>query len=99
MASTLAVRLTAAKLAPPTEAHRSAQQTRDQIHEAIRTRDLEPYLLLIDPLLEEHSAAEVAAAATALDGYPLACKGEGGRAIGLTTTASAYWRYLPLVFR
>lgn len=30
-----------------------------------------------------------AAAATALDGYPLACKGEGGRAIGLTTTASA----------
>ncbi|MGD8868509.1 MAG: DEAD/DEAH box helicase [Gemmatimonadales bacterium] len=66
MASTLAVRLTAAKLAPPTEAHRSAQQTRDQIHEAIRTRDLEPYLLLIDPLLEEHSAAEVAAAATAL---------------------------------
>ena len=30
-----------------------------------------------------------AAAATALDGYPLARKGEGGRAIGLTTTASA----------
>ena len=30
-----------------------------------------------------------ASAATALDGYPLACKGEGGRAIGLTTTASA----------
>ncbi|TBR42782.1 transporter [Marinomonas agarivorans] len=29
-----------------------------------------------------------AAAATALDGYPLACKGEGGRALGLTTTAS-----------
>jgi len=29
-----------------------------------------------------------AAAATALDGYPLACKGQGGRALGLTTTAS-----------
>ncbi|MGB0943686.1 MAG: tripartite tricarboxylate transporter permease [Marinomonas sp.] len=29
-----------------------------------------------------------AAAATALDGYPLACKGHGGRALGLTTTAS-----------
>lgn len=29
-----------------------------------------------------------AAAATAMDGYPLACKGEAGRALGLTTTAS-----------
>ncbi|GAB3482796.1 tripartite tricarboxylate transporter permease [Marinomonas epiphytica] len=29
-----------------------------------------------------------AAAATALDGYPLAVRGEGGRALGLTTTAS-----------
>jgi len=29
-----------------------------------------------------------AAAATAMDGYPLAEKGEGGRALGLTTTAS-----------
>lgn len=29
-----------------------------------------------------------AAAATAIDGYPLACKGEGGKALGLTTTAS-----------
>ncbi|WP_186731581.1 tripartite tricarboxylate transporter permease [Vibrio cyclitrophicus] len=29
-----------------------------------------------------------AAAATAMDGYPLAKKGEGGRALGLTTTAS-----------
>lgn len=66
LASTLAVRLTAAKISAPAEAHRSAQHTRDQIHEAIRTRDLEPYLLLIDPLFDEHSAAEVAAAATAL---------------------------------
>jgi putative tricarboxylic transport membrane protein len=29
-----------------------------------------------------------AAAATAIDGYPLACKGEAGKALGLTTTAS-----------
>jgi putative tricarboxylic transport membrane protein len=29
-----------------------------------------------------------ASAASALDGYPLACKGEGGRALGMTTTAS-----------
>lgn len=29
-----------------------------------------------------------AAAATAVDGYPLAMKGEGGRALGMTTTAS-----------
>jgi len=29
-----------------------------------------------------------AAAATAMDGYPLACRGEAGRALGLTTTAS-----------
>ncbi len=29
-----------------------------------------------------------AAAATAVDGYPLALKGEGGRALGMTTTAS-----------
>ena len=30
-----------------------------------------------------------AAAATALDGYPIAMRGEGGRALGLTTTSSA----------
>ena len=29
-----------------------------------------------------------ASAATAMDGYPLACKGEAGRALGLTTTTS-----------
>jgi len=29
-----------------------------------------------------------AAAATAIDGYPLACKGQAGRALGLTTTSS-----------
>lgn len=66
LAGALALRLTALKTSPPMEAHRSAQLTRDQIDEAIATRDLEPYLLLIEPLLEEHSPAAVAAAATAL---------------------------------
>ena len=39
-----------------------------------------------------------ASAATALDGYPLACKGEGGRAIGLTTTASAIGTIISMLF-
>ena len=39
-----------------------------------------------------------AAAATALDGYPLACKGEGGRAIGLTTTSSAVGTIISMLF-
>jgi putative tricarboxylic transport membrane protein len=39
-----------------------------------------------------------AAAATALDGYPLALKGEAGRAIGLTTTASAIGTSISMLF-
>jgi putative tricarboxylic transport membrane protein len=39
-----------------------------------------------------------ASAATALDGYPLACKGEGGRAIGLTTTTSAIGTIISMLF-
>lgn len=39
-----------------------------------------------------------AAAATAMDGYPLACKGDGGRAIGLTTTASAIGTTISMLF-
>lgn len=39
-----------------------------------------------------------AAAATALDGYPLACKGQGGRAIGLTTTSSAIGTVVSMLF-
>ena len=39
-----------------------------------------------------------AAAATAMDGYPLAVKGEGGRAIGLTTTASAIGTIVSMLF-
>jgi len=66
LASTLAVRLTALKTAPPIEAHRSAQQTRDQLREAVADGDLEPYMLLIEPLLDEYAPVQVAAAATAL---------------------------------
>jgi len=39
-----------------------------------------------------------AAAATTLDGYPLACKGEAGRAIGMTTTASAIGTMIGMLF-
>ncbi|THB81279.1 MAG: transporter [Desulfobacteraceae bacterium] len=39
-----------------------------------------------------------AAAATAMDGYPLACRGEGGRAIGLTTTSSAIGTAVSMLF-
>lgn len=39
-----------------------------------------------------------ASAATALDGYPLACKGEAGRAIGLTTTSSAIGTVISMLF-
>lgn len=39
-----------------------------------------------------------AAAATALDGYPIAMRGEGGRALGLTTTASAIGTIIGMIF-
>jgi len=39
-----------------------------------------------------------AAAATAIDGYPLALKGESGRALGLTTTASAIGTIIGMLF-
>ncbi len=39
-----------------------------------------------------------AAAATALDGYPIALRGEGGRALGLTTTASAIGTMIGMFF-
>jgi putative tricarboxylic transport membrane protein len=39
-----------------------------------------------------------AAAATALDGYPIAMRGEGGRALGLTTTASAIGTMVGMFF-
>ncbi len=39
-----------------------------------------------------------ASAATALDGYPLAKKGQAGRALGLTTTASAIGTFIGMMF-
>lgn len=39
-----------------------------------------------------------AAAATAMDGYPIAKRGEGGKAIGLTTTASAIGTMIGMLF-
>jgi len=39
-----------------------------------------------------------AAAATALDGYPLACQGKAGKALGLTTTASAIGTFIGMLF-
>lgn len=39
-----------------------------------------------------------ASAATALDGYPLALKGEAGRAIGLSTTCSAIGTIISMLF-
>lgn len=39
-----------------------------------------------------------ASAATAMDGYPLACKGQAGRALGLTTTASAIGTFIGMIF-
>jgi ATP-dependent RNA helicase DeaD len=66
LASTLAVRLAALKVTHPGEAHRSAQQTRDELREATANRDLEPYVLLIEPLLDEFTPTQLAAAATAL---------------------------------
>ena len=59
-------RMTALKTAIPPEALRSAQLTRDRLREALTTQDIEPYLLLLQPLLEEFTPSEVAAAATAL---------------------------------
>jgi ATP-dependent RNA helicase DeaD len=66
LADTLTVRLTALKTAPPTEALRSAQLTRDQLRDVVMNRDLEPYMMLLRPLLDEFSPIQLAAAATAL---------------------------------
>lgn len=39
-----------------------------------------------------------AAAATAMEGYPMACRGEGGKALGLTTTASFIGTVIGMIF-
>jgi len=66
LAAPLAVRLTALKTAPPAEALRSARVTHEQLRDAAANRDLEPYMLLLEPLLDEFTPVQLAAAATAL---------------------------------
>jgi ATP-dependent RNA helicase DeaD len=66
LAGTLSVRLSALKTALPTETFRSAQRTRDQLRDAARNRDLEPYMIMLEPLLDEFNPIQLAAAAAAL---------------------------------
>lgn len=66
LASALSVRLSPLKTAVPPEALSSLQTTRDRLREAVIQRDLQPYMLLLEPLLEEFSPTQLAAAATAL---------------------------------
>lgn len=66
LASCLAVKLSPIKGATPVEALRSAQVTRDQLRDAAAGKDLDPYILLLEPLLDEFTPTELAAAATAL---------------------------------
>lgn len=66
LAASLEIRLTPTKAATPPEALTSLQETRDLLSDAARVRDLEPYLLMLEPLLDEWGAPTIAAAATAL---------------------------------
>lgn len=66
LAKALAVRLTAVRGRPSSEAAQSAEVTREQLIRAVATRDLEPYMLLLEPLLQEFTPVQVAAAAAAL---------------------------------
>ncbi len=65
LAGALSVRLSPLKTAIPAEALQSLQTTRDHLREAAR-RDLQPYVVLLEPLLEELTPIQLAAAATAL---------------------------------
>jgi ATP-dependent RNA helicase DeaD len=66
LASVLSVGLSALASSIPAEAQRSAETTRQRLRDAAANRDLEPYILLLEPLLEEFTPTQVAAAATAL---------------------------------
>lgn len=66
LAAELAVRLDAVRSAVIPEAARSLERTREHLRAAVNERDLEPYLLLLEPLLEEMGPARIAAAAVAL---------------------------------
>jgi ATP-dependent RNA helicase DeaD len=66
LANALSVKLSTLRTSLPDEALKSAQQTREQLRDAASTRDLEAYMLLLEPLLDEHTPIQLAAAATAL---------------------------------
>jgi ATP-dependent RNA helicase DeaD len=66
LAASLEVRLTTLKTTPEGDALRSVQLTREQLSEAAAGRDLEPYMLLLEPLFDEFTPVQLAAAATAL---------------------------------
>ncbi len=66
LAGLLAIRLAALRTALPADALRSAQLTRERLRDAATKRDLEPYALLLEPLLDEFTPLQLAAAATAL---------------------------------
>ncbi len=66
LAEPLALRIAALRSAAPEEAHHSAQATRQQLRQAATQRDLEPYMLLLEPLLDEFTPTQLAAAAAAL---------------------------------
>ena len=66
LAAPFKVRLKALKTAPQGEALCSVQMTREQLSEAAAGRDLEPYMLLLEPLFDEFTPVQLAAAATAL---------------------------------
>ncbi|MGD2152302.1 MAG: DbpA RNA binding domain-containing protein [Gemmatimonadales bacterium] len=66
LAELLGLKGSPVRAAAPPEALRSAQTTLEQLREAANQTDLEPYILLVEPLLEEFTAIQLAAAATAL---------------------------------
>jgi ATP-dependent RNA helicase DeaD len=66
LADLLALRGGPLRAVAPPEALRSAQATLEQLREAAAHSDLEPYVLLIEPLFEEFTPTQLAAAATAL---------------------------------
>jgi ATP-dependent RNA helicase DeaD len=66
LAELLALRGGPLRAVAPPEAARSAQATIEQLREAALQSDLEPYILLIEPLFEEFTPIQLAAAATAL---------------------------------
>ena len=66
LAEALKVRIIILKSGVVGEASRSIQATRDMLRDAAAKQDLEPYVQLLEPLLEEFTATEIAAAATAL---------------------------------